>query len=96
MAQGMADIIELARGYYDIAKGDSSETASMKRTYKALVKATMDGSNTGDVVNGSKNQASYTIRLGVSVTDRMTAMRIALRGLAHGIRPARNTRTKFG
>lgn len=85
----------LAQDLWDIAWEDPSYAATLREEAVTLAKAIATGSNTGDVVSGSKNGATYTMRPGFTVQARLRAMRLAIKGLDQGIRPSRNRRVIF-
>ena len=91
----MADVVALAQDMWDLARDDPSYAAQLKTDHKALVVAITSGTATGDVISASKNGSSYTMRPGFSIQDRMTAMKLAIRGITTGYRPSRSTRTRF-
>lgn len=89
----MADVLGLAKDLWDIGQDDPSLLPKLKAERAALVLAIRDGSGVGDIVQGSKNGASYTMRVGYSIEDRRAALSAAITGLQSGIRPGRVSRT---
>lgn len=88
----MADVLALAQSLYDLAAEDPAEAADLKASYKTLLVAVRDGTQTGTVTHGSKNGASYTMTRDFSLSDRLTGMKWAIRALEKGVRPTRITR----
>lgn len=91
----MADVLALAQDIWDLAREDPQYAAQLKTDYATLVKAIVSGAAAGDVISGSKNGASYTMRPGYSVQDRHAAIKWAVSGINTGFRPSRNRVTRF-
>ena len=91
----MADSVELAQALWDLGREDPTVLGDLKAERKSLVMSIATGGTTGDVVTGSKNGASYTLRPGYNLADRVVALRLAVNALEAGIRPSRTRRVKF-
>jgi aspartate/tyrosine/aromatic aminotransferase len=91
----MADVVALAQDLWDLAWDDAAYAATLEEDAVTLTKAVAAGTNTGDVVSASKNGATYTMRPGFTVQERLRAMRLAIKGLKHRTRPSRNRRIVF-
>ena len=91
----MADIVALARDFYDRACGDPAFAAALRTNFNAMLDGSMTGALDGSIVQGSKNGGNYTIRIDLSTTDRRAALGMAVRGLDNGTRPSRTYHARF-
>lgn len=91
----MADVISLAQDLWDIAQDDPAVLSTLKTERKSLVLAIAAGTTTGDIVNASKNGASYTQRPGYTLQDRRAALSVAINHIEGCIRPTHNQRIRF-
>lgn len=91
----MADVVPLAQTLYDLAQDDASIIAKLKTERRSLALGSIDGTTPGDVVNASKNGASYTMRPGYTVQDRLNVLAMAINAIETKIRPSRNKRILF-
>lgn len=91
----MADVISLAQDLWDVTQDDPAVLNTLKTERKALVLAIASGATTGDIVNASKNGASYTQRPGYTLQDRRAALSVAIRHIEACVRPSRNQRIRF-
>ena len=91
----MADVLALAQDLWDLAQDDTRVLATLKTERKSLLLSIASGAVTGDIVNASKNGASYTQRPGYTLQDRRAALSYAIQHIESGIRPSRNQRTRF-
>ena len=91
----MADVLGLAKDLWDIGQDDPSLLPKLKAERAALVLGIRDGSRIGDIISGSENGASYTMRVGYSLDDRRAALSAAITGLQSGIRPGNVSYTRI-
>lgn len=91
----MADVLGLAQDLYDLACEDSSILAELQDEQRTLLRAITSGSTVGDIISGTKNGASYTMRVGYSLDDRRTALREAISAIKNGARPSNVSRGYF-
>ena len=91
----MADVVEAAAQIWDVYQDDNSILATLVADRKALVLAIAAGTKSGDVIQGSKNGVSYTMRTGFSLQDQLTLLRLAIQGIEANVRPSRNRRIRF-
>lgn len=91
----MADVVALAQDLWDLAQDDAGLLATLKTERSSLVLAIVAGTTTGDIVNASKNGASYTQRPGFTVQDRRAALSLAIQCIEADLRPSRNRRAIF-
>ena len=91
----MADVVALAQDFWDLAMDDPSFAATLRSDRVEMIKAVVAGTNVGDVINGSKNGSQYTIRIGFTLQDRLTAIKMAVNGLDRNRRPSRNQQVWF-
>ena len=91
----MADAVELAQTLWDLGREDPAILGQLKAEQKTLVLSIATGGTTGDVVTGSKNGASYTLRPGYSIADRVVALKLAVAGLQRNCRPSRLAKVRF-
>lgn len=91
----MANILHLAQQLYDANCEDPSILSLLKNEKKALLLGIIAGTNTSDIVAGTKNGASYTARVGYTIDDRLSALGYAITGIETGIRPSNVKRIYF-
>jgi pantoate kinase len=91
----MADVLGFAQDLYDDAREDPSLVAEYRAERKALMEGIRNGTGTGDIISGTKNGASYTKRVGFSLDERLSALRIAINGLDCNVRPSNVGYTRF-
>jgi len=91
----MADSVALAQDLWDLGQVDPTVLGELRTEHKTFIMAIAKGEIPGDIVNGSKNGSSYTMRPGYTVNDRRTALSLAIRGLEIGIRPSRTCTIRF-
>jgi hypothetical protein len=91
----MADVVALAGMWWDVAMNDPSFAAELQADRTRLLKAVKDGTNVGDIINGSKNGAQYTQAIAFRLEARITAIHMAAQGLDNGRRPSRNQQIRF-
>lgn len=91
----MADAMELAQALWDEAQSDPSYAAVLRQQVSELAKGMASGRITGDLVSGSKNGAAYTMRPGMTIGIRLSAMRYVLKCLETNTPPSRTSRITF-
>ena len=91
----MADAVSLAQDLWDLGQSDPTVLGELRKERKAFVMSLAKGEIGGDIVSGSKNGSSYTMRPGYTVNDRRTALSLAIYGLEIGIRPSRTCTVRF-
>lgn len=91
----MADAVTLAQTLWDLGQDDPSILGQLKAERKTLAMSIATGDVTGDIVTGSKNGASYTMRPGYTLQDRVNALGLAIYGLQIGLRPSRSVNVRF-
>ena len=91
----MASVVELARDFYNQGCKDPSFAASLADYHKQILVSVMSGDRCGDVVQGSKNGSSYTIRPAYSLDERRQAISLALICLKAGTPPTNTQKSRF-
>lgn len=91
-----ADATEAAKTLYDYACGNAAKIAEIQAAYDSAVSSgLLTKGGTGDITSATKNGVTYQKTIGLSETQRITAMRIALAGLAANTRPSSRTLARF-
>jgi len=91
----MADVIAMAAMLWDEYQNDNTLLATLRTERTALRNAIIAGTTTGDIVQGNKNGASYTMRPGFTVQDRIHILDRAIKGIEANVRPSRTQRIIF-
>jgi hypothetical protein len=91
----MADVLDLAQDLYDEACIDGTLLAEYQQEKSAILKAIRSGQTTGDIISGTKNGASYTMRAGYTLEDRKKALSYAIQGILSRARPSNISRGYF-
>jgi hypothetical protein len=87
--------MDLAQALWDEAQNDPSYAAVLRSQVSQLAKDMASGRVTGDIVSGSKNGSSYTMRPGMTIGVRLSAMRYVLKCLETNTPPSRTSRILF-
>jgi filamentous hemagglutinin family protein len=91
-----ADATEAAKTLYDYAVGDPTKIAEIQAAYNSAVSGgLLTKGGTADVTMATKNGITYQKTIGLSETQRISAMRIALACLAANTRPSSRTIARF-
>lgn len=91
----MASVVELAQDFYREGCKDPSFAASLASYHRTLLLSVASGDRCGDVVQGSKNGSSYTIRPAYSLDERRQAISLALACLRGGTPPTNTQKSRF-
>lgn len=91
----MADVVATAQDLWEIGKSDPTWLGTLKVYHKEVMVGIASGSGVGDVVTGSKNGASYTMRPTHSLEHRRASLSLAIKGLQRGFYPTRDLRVRF-
>lgn len=91
----MADIVSLAADLWDVAQDDPFLLGRLERERNSLIESVALGTTTGDIINASKNGVSYSMRVGYTLNDRISALRLAINGIKMNIRPSRTSQVRF-
>ena len=91
-----ANPFQAAQDLYDYACGDPKRVAEVKAAYSTAVSAgLLTKGGTDNVTSASKNQVSYQKTVGLTESQRISAMQIAIRGLDNNTRPSTRTYARY-
>ncbi len=87
-----ANAFQAAQDLYDYAAGNASRIATVKAAYDSAVSAgLLTKGGTDNVTSATKNGVTYQKTVGLTESQRITAMRIAITGLENNTRPSTRT-----
>lgn len=91
-----ANAFQAAQDIYDYAFGNSGRIAEVKTAYATAVSAgLLTKGGTDNVTSASKNSVSYQKTVGLTESQRISAMQIAIRGLDNNTRPSTRTFARY-
>ena len=91
-----ANAFEAAQDIYDYAHGNASRIAEVEAAFSTAVSSgILTKGGTDNVTSASKNGVSYQKTVGLTESQRIYAMRIALAGLRACTRPSSRTYVRF-
>ena len=91
-----ASALTTAQELYDYACGNPARIAEIAAAFDAAISAgvlTRGGSS--DLTSASKNGVSYQKTVGLTESQRISAMQIAIRGLDNNTRPSTRTFARY-
>ena len=80
---------------YDLAQDDGTLQAKLSAERSRLALDVYVSGNGGEVIQGSKNGASYTKNMSVTKGERLRVLDVAIRHIAAGVRPTSSVRVTF-
>ena len=84
-----ANAFQAAQDIYDYAFGNSGRIAEVKTAYATAVSAgLLIKGGTDNVTSASKNNVSYQKTVGLTESQRISAIKIAISGLENNTRPS--------
>lgn len=84
-----ANAFQAAQDLYDYAVGNSGRIASIKSAFDSAVSSgLLTKGGTDNVTSATKNGVTYQKTVGLSESQRITAMKIAISGLENNTRPS--------
>jgi hypothetical protein len=86
---------ELAVELWKEAQNDPAFVGVLRSELSSLVRGMALGTATGDIINASKNGASYTMRPSVTLNARKEAISYALWCIDNNMQPTRTRRVIF-
>jgi hypothetical protein len=91
-----ANAFEAAQGIYDYAFGDPKRIAAVKAEYASAVSAGyLTKGGTDNVTGATKNGVTMQKTVGLTESQRISAMQIAIRGLDNNTRPSTRTFARY-
>jgi hypothetical protein len=91
-----ANSFQAAQDIYDYACGDAAKIVEVKAAYSTAVSAgLLTKGGTDNVTSASKNGVSYQKTVGLTESQRISAMQIAIRGLDNNTRPSTRTFARY-
>lgn len=91
-----ANAFQAAQDIYDYATGDPKRIAEVKAAYLSAVSSgLLTKGGTDNVTSATKNGVSYQKTVGLTESQRISAMQIAIRGLDNSTRPSTRTFVRF-
>ena len=91
-----ANAFQAAQDIYDYACGDALRIAEVKSAYATAVSAgLLTKGGTDNVTSATKNGVSYQKTVGLTESQRISAMRIAIVGLDNNTRPSSRSYVRF-
>lgn len=84
-----ASAFQAAQDLYDYAVGNSGRIATIKAAFESAVSAgILTKGGTDNVTSATKNGVTYQKTVGLTESQRITALRIAVAGLENNTRPS--------
>ena len=91
-----ASALEAAQNLYDYAIGDATRIAEVQTAFSTAVSSgLLTKGGTDNVTSASKNNVSMQKTVGLSETQRISALRMAIAGLAANTRPSNRTFARY-
>jgi len=91
-----ANVFNAAQDIYDYAFNDPKRIAEVKAAYSSAVSSgLLTKGGTDNVTSASKNGVSYQKTVGLTESQRISAMQIAIRGLDNNTRPSTRTFARY-
>jgi transcriptional regulator GlxA family with amidase domain len=91
-----ANAFQAAQDIYDYAFGDTTRIAEVKTALASAVSSgLLTKGGTDNVTSASKNGVSYQKTVGLTESQRISAMQIAVRGLDNNTRPSTRTFARY-
>ena len=91
-----ANAFQAAQDIYDYAFGDATRIAEVKTAFASAVSGgLLAKGGTDNVTSASKNGVSYQKTVGLTESQRISAMQIAVRGLDNNTRPSNRTFPRY-
>lgn len=91
-----ASALEAAQNLYDYAIGDATRIAEVQSAFSSAVSGgLLTKGGTDNVTSAAKNNVSMQKTVGLTETQRISALRMAIAGLAATTRPSNRTFARY-
>lgn len=91
-----ANALDAAKEIYDYAVGDSARIAAVKAAHVAAVSGGfLTKGGTDNVTSATKNGVTYQKTVGLTESQRISALGMAVRGLDNNTRPSNRTFARY-
>lgn len=91
-----ANAFQAAQDLYDYAYGDPKRIAAVKAEYaSAVAGGLLTKGGTDNVTSATKNGVTMQKTVGLTESQRISAMNIAIRGLENNTRPSTRTFARY-
>lgn len=91
-----ANPFQAAQDIYDYACGNAARIAEVKAAYSSAVSSgLLTKGGTDNVTSATKNGVTFQKTVGLTESQRISAMQIAIKGLENATRPSTHTFARY-